>query len=150
MSSSDLQPHTRAWLNWEWRAALITVIGGFVIAAAYLGYTTYRAAHAPRVLTPEEAARVQNVLMVRAAELVCQQALTASKNFGIVPNYAQLSDPLPHGTGVTGRYTCSSRTNVATYNMAVDLVCRQLRESRCVVLYSVSQPDGTMLYQRQR
>jgi hypothetical protein len=149
MSSSELEPQTRAWLNWEWRAALITIGGGFLIAILYLGYTTYRAAHAPRVLTPEEAARVQNVLMVRAAEMVCAQALVASKNFGIVPNYAQLADPLPHASGVTGRYVCSSRTQVATYNMAVDLVCRNLRDSKCVLLYSVSQPDGTMLYRRQ-
>jgi hypothetical protein len=150
MSSSDLEPHTRAWLNWEWRAALITVIGGFVIAAAYLGYLTYREAHAPQAETPEQAAQARRVLIVRAAELVCQNALAASKSFGIVPNYAQLADPLPHATNVTGRYMCSSRTTVATYNMAVDLVCRQLRNPRCVLLYSVSQPDGTMLYQRQR
>jgi hypothetical protein len=150
MSSSELHPQTRAWLNWEWRAALITIIGGFVIAAAYLGYLTYQAAHAPKALTPEEAARVRTALIVRSAELVCAQAITAAKSFGIVPSYAQLADPLPHATNVTGRYTCSSRTQVATYNMAVDLVCRQLRDRRCVVLYSVSQPDGTMLYQRQR
>jgi hypothetical protein len=149
MSSPELQPHTRAWLNWEWRAALITIISGFVIAAAYLGYLSYQAAHAPKVETPEQAALARNALIVRAAELVCQQALTASKNFGIVPNYAQLADPLPHSTNVRGRYVCASHTTVATYNMAVDLVCRQLRDPRCVLLYSVSQPDGTMLYRRQ-
>ena len=150
MSSSELHPQTRAWLNWEWRAALITIIGGFVIACAYLGYITYQAKYGPQAETPEQAARVRNALIVRAAELVCQQALTASKNFGIVPNYAQLADPLPHATNVTGRYVCASHTQVATYNMAVDLVCRQLRNPRCILLYSVSQPDGTMLYQRQR
>src|SRR4051794_10676214 len=150
MSSSDLEPHTRAWLNWEWRAALITIVGGVVIAAAYLGYQTWQAARAPQVETPQQAAQARTALIVRAAELVCQQALTASKSFGIVPNYAQLADPLPHATKVTGRYTCTSHTTVATYNVAVDLVCRQLRDPRCVLLYSVSQPDGTMLYQRQR
>ena len=150
MSQTSLEPRTRAWLNWEWRAALITIVGGFVIAGAYLGYLSYQAAHAPKAETPEQAAHLRNALIVRAAELVCQQALTASKNFGIVPNYAQLADALPHATNVTGRYVCSSRTQVATYNMAVDLVCRQLRNPHCIVLYSVSQPDGTMLYQRQR
>jgi hypothetical protein len=150
MSSSDLEPHTRTWLNWEWRAALITIGGGFLIAMLYLGYITYQAAHAPKTLSPEEAARVRTALVVRAAELVCTQAIAASKSFGIVPNYAQLSDPLPHATKVTGRYLCTSRTPAATYNMAVDLLCRQLRNPRCVLLYSVSQPDGTVLYQRQR
>jgi hypothetical protein len=33
--------------------------------------------------------------------------------------------------------------------IAADLVCRDLRDRRCVNLYSVTQDDGTVLYQRQ-
>jgi hypothetical protein len=45
---------------------------------------------------------------------------------------------------------CAAATSAAKYLMAVDLLCRDLHSARCISLYNVMQPDGTVLYQRQR
>jgi hypothetical protein len=144
MSQYELQPQTRSWLRWEWRAALITIIGGFVIAAAYLGYMSYRAAHAPQPIAAEQQTRVN----AEASLALCTAALERAKAFGIVPNYGKLASPGLRTTGVKGRYACLAATSVAAYTLAADLVCRDLRDQRCVALYSVTQQDGTVLYQR--
>jgi len=135
-----------AWLKWEWRIALLTIVGGLIIGGAVVAYLSFRP-------SPEavEAARQQaaGVALLHAEQLVCAQAISTAKNFGIVPNYAVLAKPLPSTTNVTGRYTCVAGTNVSHYNMAVDLLCRELTKSKCVSLYSVSQDNGTVLYKRR-
>jgi len=143
------QHQASAWLRWEWRAALLTIVGGLIIACAVAAYFTFRTP-APTPEQVEEARQlVGNAVLLRAEQLVCKQALASAKTFGIVPNYAGLSNPLPTTTAVTGRYVCTSKTNVAQYNIAVDLVCRDVSKARCVNLFSVTQPDGTVLYQRR-
>ena len=146
MSQTSLEPRTRAWLNWEWRAALIVIVGGALIAIAVTAYVRYRTQSAEQIAA---ANRTKQVAVIQTAAMVCTQALAASKNFGIVPNYAELASPLPAATQVRGRYACEGATNVAHYVIAVDLLCRELKNPRCVALYSVVQPDGTVLYRRR-
>jgi len=146
MSQTSLEPRTRAWLNWEWRAALIVIVGGAIAALAVTAWIHYRTP------SPEQVAaanRAQRVAAFQTAGMVCTRALAASKNFGIVPNYAVLASPLPAATQVRGRYACAAATTAARYIIAVDLLCRELKNPRCVALYSVVQPDGTVLYRRQ-
>ena len=142
--AQTLEPRTRAWLKWEWRAALITVVGGMLIVAAVFAYFTFR----PQRLSPG-ALTARQVQTAALAQIVCVQALAGAKEFGIVPNYAQLANPYPNETKVRGRYECASGTNVAKYTIAVDLVCKQIGQRRCVVLHSVTQQAGTVLYRRQ-
>jgi type II secretory pathway pseudopilin PulG len=146
MSERSLEPQTRRWLNWEFRAALITVVGGALAAIALIAYMHYRAASQEK----EIAARRANLAAtMQTAAQVCTAALAAAKNFGIVPNYAVLGSMFPTATQVKGRYVCAGRTTVAQYNIAVDLLCRELKNPRCSVLYSVQQQDGTVLYKRR-
>jgi hypothetical protein len=142
MSETSLEPRTRRWLAWEWWAALITVVGGAAIALGVAAYFTFRTPP----LSPEAA---QTARFVHDAQLVCSQALTSAKNFGIVPRYAQLANPMPAKTPVTGRYVCIAGTTVGHYNIAVDLLCPKLGEARCIGLYAVVQDDGTVLYRRR-
>lgn len=146
MSVEELQPQTRRWLAWEWRIALITVVGGAAVAIGALLYLHFTTVPPEQI---EAARRAQLTQVVRTAAEVCTTALADAKNFGIVPSYASLASMFPAATQVKGRYVCSGGTNVTRYIIAVDLFCRELKNSRCVALYSVTQPDGTVLYKRQ-
>jgi hypothetical protein len=146
MSQTSLEPRTRAWLTWEWRAALITVIGGFLVALAVIGYMHYRTVSQQRAIAAQ---RAKLSAVVQTAAQVCTSALAAAQNFGIVPSYAKSLSMFPVATQVRGRYACEGATTVAHYIIAVDLLCRQLKDPRCVALYSVSQPGGAVLYRRQ-
>jgi hypothetical protein len=146
MSERSLEPQTRRWLNWEFRAALIVVIGGALVALAVIGYMHYRAVSREHALVEQ---RAKLTASLQTAAQVCTAALSAAKNFGIVPNYAVLGSMFPTATQVKGRYLCAGRTAVTQYNIAVDLLCRELKNPRCSVLYSVQQQDGTVLYRRQ-
>jgi uncharacterized membrane protein YraQ (UPF0718 family) len=149
MSSIDTAQTARA-LRLEWLAARIIVIGGFVIAlAAGLWFGVIL----PKVIEPREqraalTTRVQKLLVQEAQ--VCTMALGTAKNFGIVPQYGQLVTGKLALTNVQGRYLCLATTNATRYVLAIDLLCRDLGNPRCVSLYNVSQTDGTVLYQRQR
>jgi hypothetical protein len=149
MTSTNMTATQRA-LAREWLAARIVVIGGFVIAllaALYFGVIV------PKVLLPRELhnALVNQVVAVRKAELqICTMTLNSARNYGIVPQYGQLTSNRLDPTDVRGRYVCLAATKAAKYIMAVDLLCRDVASPRCTSLYSVSQADGTVLYQRQR
>jgi hypothetical protein len=146
MSETSLEPQTRRWLHWEWRAALITVVGGFVLLTALASYLTWAALHLRQTYT--KAVQQQAQVNAEAQVALCTASLNRAKEFGIVPNYGKISAGLQL-TNVKGRYACTAATTVATYTMLSDLLCRDLRDQRCVVLYSVVQQDGTVLYRRQ-
>jgi hypothetical protein len=149
MASIDSADTQRA-LAREWLAARIIVIGGFLVAlAAGLWFEVIY----PKYVLPREqkellVGRVKHILDEEAS--VCTITLNMAKNFGIVPQYGQLSTLRLSATDVQGRYICQAQTKVAKYLMAVDLQCRDLRNPRCVSVYNISQADGSVLYQRQR
>ena len=135
-------------LSLEWMAARVIVIGGIVVAVAavlYFGWIK------PTWLTaPQVAPEVQQAKAEAQAELdLCTTGIKTAQSFGIIPPYAKLAQPLIQKTDVSRRYACFAQTPATKYVMAVDLVCRNLKDGRCVSLYSVSQADGTVLYQRQ-
>jgi len=149
MSSTD-QPATQRALRREWLAARIAIIGGFaiaIVAAIYFGIIV------PRIIQPrqERAALVNRIeSLLKAEAQICGIALNSAKNFGIVPQYGQLATTKLASTAVQGRYVCMAATSAAKYVLAVDLVCRDLKNPRCTSLYNIAQTDGTILYQRQR
>ena len=142
-------------LQFEWYAALITVVVGFVVAISVAGYLTYgtksatQTASAPQALTPAQIKQARTAAYVQMASELCQVELANAQNFGIVPSFGKLANPLPRATDVRGRYVCIATTGAAKYVLAGDLLCKDLRDSRCVSLFSVSQDDGTVLYHRQ-
>jgi len=149
MTSTETAQTDRA-LAREWLAMRIVVIGGFIvaiIAAIWFGIIV------PRVIAPREyraalTHQIRNLLTEEAQ--VCTTALANAKNFGIVPQYGQLATAQLAATNVQGRYGCLATTHTTKYVLIVDLLCRNLKDARCVSLYNVSQSDGTKLYQRQR
>ncbi len=150
MAQQNSGTRARTWLRWEWAAALITIVGGAIVAIAIAAYFTFRPSPQELALQPihrtaEERAKVDT----QAALALCTAALDASKAYGIVPQFGRLASRGLQVTGVKGRYKCLASTDAARYVVAADLVCRDLRDRRCISLYSVTQDDGTVLYQRQ-
>ena len=149
MSSTGTPAPNRA-LAREWLAIRIIVFGGFavaLVAAIWFGIIVPRVI-APRQLRETLTTRIRTLLTEEAQ--VCTTALTTAKNFGIVPQYGQLASARLAQTNMQGRYACVAATHAAKYVLVVDLLCRNLKDTRCVSLYNVSQTDGTVLYQRQR
>jgi hypothetical protein len=146
---TDQEPNQGA-LAREWLWARITIIGGFVIAIGIAGYFIYRA-HTDisnQQAAQQAAAQAQTQTNAKVALQLCSLALNAAKNFGIVPAYGKLASPKVQKTDVQGRYVCLAATSVTKFLLAADLVCRNLDDQRCVSLYSITQDDGTVLYQR--
>jgi len=152
---SDQEQGLRA-ISREYLAARIVIIGGLILAFGVGGYYAY-------VLRSEIMARRQVVMSevqhnmavqsaeeanAQAGEQLCTTALTNVKNFGVIPPFGQLASAEPRKTDVTGRYVCIAVTQVSKYTIAADLVCRNLKNAQCVNVFSVTQDDGTVLYQR--
>lgn len=149
MSTTGTSAPNRA-LAREWLAMRIIVIGGFlvaIIAAIWFGIIVPKVI-APRQMRETLTTQIRTLLTEEAQ--VCTTALGNAKNFGIVPQYGQLASAKLAQTNVQGRYACLASTHAAKYVLIVDLLCRSLKDPRCVSLYNVSQSDGTVLYQRQR
>ena len=149
MSSTGTPAPSRA-LAREWLAIRIVVFGGFLVAlvaALWFGIIVPRVI-APRQLRETLTTQIRTLLTEEAQ--VCTTALADAKNFGIVPQYGQLASAKLARMDVQGRYACLASTHAAKYVLIVDLLCRRLKDARCVSLYNVSQTDGTVLYQRQR
>jgi hypothetical protein len=135
-------------LSREWLAARIVVIGGLVVAAAVAAYFGWIK---PAYLTPPQPTPEQQEARANAQAVLdmCTTGVAAAKAFGILPPYGRLVSLNVGRTDVQGRYVCQAATQVAKYLVAVELYCRNLKDRRCVSLYSVTQDDGTVLYQRQ-
>ncbi len=159
MSTPDPDSKQRA-LSREWLAALVTIGGTLVIAIAVAAYLTFRAT--PETAAPDATAATQqpgqeltaDQVAARQAEAAklglqyCSAGLADAQNFGIVPAYGKLIGNIKE-TDTKGRYVCVATTNVTKYTIAIDLMCRDPKDPRCVSLYTVSQDDGSVLYQRQ-
>lgn len=149
MSSTGTPAPNRA-LAREWLAIRLIVFGGFLVA---LAAAIWFGIIVPKVIVPREmretlTTQIRTLLTEEAQ--VCTTALTNAKNFGIVPQYGQLASAKLAATNVQGRYACLAATRTTKYVLIVDLLCRNLKDSRCVSLYNISQSDGSVLYQRQR
>lgn len=83
-----------------------------------------------------------------AAQQFCSSAVGVAQSFGIVPNGATPAGA-PQKTDVTGRYVCVAQNGTAHYTISVDLICRALGDPRCFNLFTVTQDDGSVLFQRQ-
>jgi len=146
-----------AALGREWRAALFVVVGGFVIAIAVAAYFAFFSPKEPAAepidepvaAQPQEQAPAAQNAEVAAALQVCKMELSNAQGFGLIPPFGKLSSPVPKATDVQGRYMCQATTGAAQYQIAGDLICRNLKDPHCVALYSVTQDGKTVLYKRQ-
>jgi hypothetical protein len=151
MSTSEQNPNLRR-LQFEWYAALATIVGGFIVAIAVAAYLTFGGKAVQTAAVPTSQAEVLKAHQAALEKLgldLCNLELANAQTFGVVPHFGRLLTPMPRLTDVRGRYVCVAGTQVTKYVLAGDLLCKNLKDSRCISLFSVTQDDGTVLYQRQ-
>lgn len=141
----------------EWAAARVVLIIGFVLALGAGGYFAWEAremvvSHRQAQLADIKAAQAlvnQDQANDQAGVDLCKTALANAKNFGIIAQFAQLTAYTPKESSVKGRYLCGAATGASKYAILADALCRNLKNSQCVNVYSVTEGDGTVLYQRR-
>jgi hypothetical protein len=140
-----------AELNREWLAARIVFVVGFVIAVGFAVFWSMTRNVGMTAMGGEQAVAASGQAAAPTSEgmMACRASVILAENFGVVPNTLKFSGG-PNKTDTVGRYTCLADDKAGTrYSVTFDLVCRQLNDARCVLLYQASKPDGTVLYQRQ-
>jgi hypothetical protein len=149
MSVSPQKEEQRA-LSREWLVARIVVIGGCVVAVAaivWFGWVRPAMLRQEAITAAQQLARTN----IEAANQMCRTGLTSAQTFGIVPPYGQLAGHNIYRTNIQGRYVCIAATHATRYLVAIDLLCRNTKDRRCVSLFSVTEANGTkgtVLYRR--
>lgn len=133
-----------AGLRREWLAARIfVVLGGFLLVAivvlAVLSTPT----------APEQTPTQNTAIAPAMARTLCTAGLTSAQAVALVPSYTKLAGDFVQLGAVKGRYICFAQTDAARYQIAFDLMCRDLNRPNCVSLYSVVQDGTGAIYQRR-
>ena len=96
MSMSDQNPNMRR-LQFEWYAALATIVGGFVVAIAVAAYLTYGGKPATQTAAaPPTQAEVQRARMAALEQMgaeLCGLELVNAQTFGVRAEFRQAPDP---------------------------------------------------------
>jgi hypothetical protein len=85
-----------------------------------------------------------------SGKLICTATLDSARNFGVVPYSASLANTDAKKTDVKDRRVCQALADGDTYNLTVDLTCKDskgLKKGTCTKLYSVERADGLSTYQ---
>jgi len=150
------QQHDLKAISREWAAARVIFIIGFILALGAGGYYAWQARQSVVSQRQQTLAEVKAVQAQenqaeeadQAGQQLCRTALASAKNFGIIPPYGQLAAYEPKKSDVTGRYVCAAATGETKYVIAADLVCRDFKNAKCVILFSITDAEGAVLYQR--
>ena len=130
-------------LQREWLAArIVAAVTVLLLVAAVVQVAIWPPA------TPSPA--VSDAQRRAEAIALCSVALATTQGFGIVPAYTKLASDLVKPNEVRGRYTCFARTDAAKYQITFDLMCKDLGDSKCLNLYSVTQDGTGAIYQRHQ
>jgi hypothetical protein len=154
MRMSD-EPDLRA-LRLEWLVARAVFALGIVLSAAVFLWLTL---NRPPVLAPAGSDDVGSAASDSGAQAgssdaasqgrqFCASTVAVAQAFGVVPAAAS-PDGMPQKTDVEGRYVCVAKNGPAQFTISVDLVCRDLADQHCFNLFTVTQGDGSVLFQRQ-
>jgi hypothetical protein len=133
-----------AGLRREWLAARIfAVLGGlFLIAIVVLAVMSVPSA-------PVRTASANPAIQPAMAKALCTAGLASAQAFALVPAYTKLAGDFVQAGALKGRYICFAQTDAARYQIAFDLMCRDLNRPNCVRLFSVVQDGTGAIYQRR-
>jgi hypothetical protein len=149
---SEPEPDLRA-LRLEWIVARSVFALGIIVSAAVFVWLDL---NRPPVLVPvgsDDAGSAASDIAAQAGAAsqgrqFCASTVAVAQAFGVVPSAAS-PDGTPQRTDVQGRYVCVARNGQAQFTISVDLVCRDLADQHCFNLFTVTQGDGSVLFQRQ-
>jgi len=132
-----------AGLRREWLAARVFVaLGGLLLVAIVVLAVT----SAPTV--PVSPPRQTTAIAPAMAKALCTAGLASAQAFALVPAYTKLAGDFVQIGAVKGRYICFAQTDAARYQIAFDLMCRDLNRPNCVRLFNVIQDGSGAIYQR--
>jgi hypothetical protein len=132
-------------LRVEWVVARVVFAIGIVASIAAF---VWLGLHRPPSTLTQSGESAQVATGQGPAQQFCSSAVGVAQSYGIVPNSATPSG-VPQKTDVTGRYVCLAQNGAARFTISVDLLCRDLGDQRCFSLFTVTQDDGSVLFQRQ-
>ena len=132
-----------AGLRREWLAARIFVVLGGLLLVAIIVLAVISAPSVP-VQTPRQNTPIAPAM----AKALCTAGLASAQAFALVPAYTKLAGDFVQLGAVKGRYICFAQTDAARYQIAFDLMCRDLYRPNCVRLFSVVQDGTGAIYQR--
>lgn len=119
------------------------VLGGVAVVVIAVGVGGYflgtRHPDAPK--TAEQAA---------ADRGVCEATLDRVRNFGILLPTAKLASDDATKTDTDKRVTCSATSDGTSYTIAVDVLCDNMGDEKCLQLFKVTDSTGKTLFQRTK
>jgi hypothetical protein len=133
----------------EWLTARLLLVGGvIVIVGGFFGGIPFRNAPQNGNAAQSASAEAPTPSRLSPGQVFCGTAVSVAENFGIVPEGTRAGG-VAHKTDVQGRYVCEAANGPASFVVAVELECANIRDQACFSLYAVRASDGTVLYQRQ-
>lgn len=78
---------------------------------------------------------------------ICKVALEHARDYGVVPGDATLSSSSAKKTDTADRWLCTALADENTFNLTVDVTCKDPKNKDCVSLYNVARSDGMTTYQ---
>lgn len=138
-------------LQREWLLIRIVLIVGFVLAIAAGTYLAVGARYRIVAMRTEAAARIAaQEKVANAVDQLCPSALDTAKGMGVIPNYAKLVEPRPRATNYRGRYLCVASTPSTLWGVIADISCFDVKSTKCLSLFAVTQKGGAIIYQRAK
>lgn len=79
---------------------------------------------------------------------VCRISVQRAMDYGTLPQDAKQAGSA-ESTKVSGRKTCAVTSGDDKYVVTVDVKCKNLKDDKCLSLYSVERSDGLSFYQKR-
>ncbi len=144
----------------EWLAARVVFVAGFLVAILFVAYWTYGHHNAADDLVGLGApvadengmqGQVGSGRTNQAGIMLCGLAIATGQNFGVMPANMRYAGG-PEKTAIAGRYICATDDpHGVRFLVAVDLICKDLRNPGCVNLFSITkQADSSSVFQRHQ
>lgn len=80
---------------------------------------------------------------------LCEATLARAVDYGLVESDAKLASTEAATTPTKSRMICKAKLGSETYTLTVDTACDDVRDTKCLKLYSVTDAAGNSLFQRQ-
>jgi hypothetical protein len=137
---------------WALGSLAVAIVAG---VAAYLVFADGNTPAGP-VRNATVAHGGENTLMTAANDAalretggLCNRAVIRARAYGVLPPTARMKAKKTE-TGVEGRYICKAEANAGKiYTLAVEQRCDDLADHTCLVLRTVSNPVGQVLFERR-
>ncbi|HEX2592142.1 MAG TPA: hypothetical protein VHL34_11640 [Rhizomicrobium sp.] len=143
---------SRPMMRWAILGAVALVVAGGAAGYFLMNNTSKPAATGPVTVAHTGADSLVDAANVAAAAekgSLCERALTRAQSYGVLPNGTTLASTEPK-PAQDKQFTCAATDSAgAGYTVVVEQTCDNLNDHACFVLRTISQADGTTLFDRK-